>query len=401
VRILFVTPELPNGLHRIRALNLVRGLSQRHEIDLVSLAHRTPSPEAVEVVRPYCRRIDWVLQPRWRSLAQSALGLFRSAPLEAAYERSPVLARLLRERLAERSYDLLYIKRLRMAQYGLAVDGLPRVLDLTDSMTRFYEQSWRRAPWPAKVLFWEEWRKHRGYEARVAQRFERCVIASQADLDYLQCNSGLRNIEVVPNAVDTEFFRPQPDTEEPATFVLSGLMDKLVNIDAALYLCGEIWPRVRVRVPGARLRLVGPNPSPAVRALDGQPGVEVVGYAADLRDELARATAVLVPLRMGTGTKNKILQSLAMARPVVTTSAGNEGLGAISGQHLLVADSAESFAAAILRLHADPAWRTALGAAGQDWVVDRYGIPAILEQLECVLQDVIGRPDRAVSGAAM
>ncbi len=399
MRILFLTPELPNGLHRIRALNLVRGLSQRHEIDLVSLVHRTPSAEAVEVVRPYCRRIDWVLQPRWRSLAQSALGLFGSAPLEATYERSAALFRLLRERLATRSYDLLYIKRLRMAQYGLAVEGLPRVLDLTDSMTRFYEQSWRRAPWPAKALFWEEWRKHRAYEGRVAKRFERCVIASQADLDYLQRHSGLQNIEVVPNAVDTEFFRPQPDTEEPATFVLSGLMDKLVNIDAALYLCGEIWPRVRARVPGARLRLVGPNPSPAVRALEGQPGVEVVGYAPDLRDELARATAVLVPLRMGTGTKNKILQSLAMARPVVTTSAGNEGLGAISGRHLLVTDGAESFAAAIVRLHDDPCLRTALGAAGRAWVSAEYGVPAVTERLEGVLSNVVGGSHRATSGA--
>src|SRR5919108_2296028 len=151
MRILFVTPELPNQFHRIRALNLVRGLGQRHEVDLVSLAHRAPRPEALEALRPFCRRIDWVLQPRWRSLAQSALGLPGPAPLEACYERSPHLARLLGERLASRSYDLLYVKRLRMAQYGAAARGLPRVLDLTDAMTRFYDQAWRRAPWPSKV----------------------------------------------------------------------------------------------------------------------------------------------------------------------------------------------------------------------------------------------------------
>jgi len=388
MRILFITPELPNRLHRIRALTLLRGLAGRHEIDLVSLAHQQPAPATVAELQPLCRRVDWVLQPRWRSLASATRGLLSAAPLEACYERSPELARLVTRRLAERSYDLVYVKRLRMAQY--APIGLPRVLDLTDSMARFYDLGWRRAPWPAKALFLEEWLKHRAYEPRQAARFARCLVASPVDAAYLRRAFGLDNVVVVPNAVDTEYFCPR-SAAEPAgaeTFVLSGLMDKLVNVDAAQYACSTIWPLVRRRLPTARLRLVGPKPSRAVRALDGRDEVRVVGFVPDVRDEIASATAVLVPLRVGTGTKNKVLQALAMARPVVTTSVGNEGLDAMHGEHLLVADEAEGFADGVVALSQAPARRRALGEAGRAWVTERYGVDSVTARLERVLEQV-------------
>lgn len=206
----------------------------------------------------------------------------------------------MRRRLAQRSYDVLYVKRLRLAEYRLEAEGLPRVLDITDSMERFYAQVWRWAPLKSKALFWEEWLKYRAYEPRVSALYERCVVCSPADAELLRKHSGLTNVEVVANAVDTTYFAPRSGAEEPATFLLSGLMDKLVNVDAALYLANETWPPlVRGQVPSARLGLVGPKPATAVRALDGCDGIEVVGLVPDLRDEIARATATLVPLWVG------------------------------------------------------------------------------------------------------
>jgi glycosyltransferase involved in cell wall biosynthesis len=392
MRILFVAPELPNQFHRIRALNLLRGLRRLdHEVDLISLTHREPRPADLEPLGALCRQVEWEVQPLARSLVQSALGLVGSAPLEVCYERSPKLAALVRRRLAERSYDVLYIKRLRMAEYGLNADSLPRILDLTDSMERFYDQAWRRAPLKSKLLFWEEWLKYRAYEPRVSGQFERCVVCSPADAGYLREHSGLSNVDVVANAVDTEYFAPREGVEEPATFLLSGLMDKLVNVDAALYLAHEIWPRVRAQVPNARLRLVGPKPAAAIRALDGRDGIEVVGLVPDLRDEIARATVTLVPLRVGTGTKNKVIQSLAMARPVVTTTIGNEGLEADSGQEAIVADDPATFADAVIRVHGDPALRAELGRRGRVWVEAKFGIDVVAEQLRRTLAAVVNQ----------
>src|SRR4051794_10572344 len=132
MRVLFISPELPNQFHRIRALNLLRALRQEgHEVDLISLTHREPKPADLEPLAALCRRADWVVQPLARPLMQSALGLFSASPLEVCYEHSSRLALLLRRGLAERSYDVLYVKRLRMAEYGLAARGLPRVLDLS------------------------------------------------------------------------------------------------------------------------------------------------------------------------------------------------------------------------------------------------------------------------------
>jgi glycosyltransferase involved in cell wall biosynthesis len=391
MRILFVSPELPNQFHRIRALNLLRALSQDHEVDLISLTHREPREDDLAPLRPLCRRAEGVVQPLARSLIQSALGLLRPMPLEVCYEWSPRLAGLVQRRLAQRSYDVLYVKRLRMAEYGLDAEGLPRILDITDSMERFYDQAWRRAPLKTKALFWEEWLKYRAYEPRVSALYERCVVCSPADAEYLRDHSGLTNVEVVANAVDTEYFAPREGVEEPATFLLSGLMDKLVNVDAALYLAEEIWPRVRAAVPDARLRLVGPKPSAAVRALDGRDGIEVVGLVPDLRDEIARATATLVPLRVGTGTKNKILQSAAMARPVVTTSTGTEGMDAGSGQEALVADDPAAFADAVIRLQASPELRRTMGQQGRAWVEEQFGIGVVRGQLQQTLEGLVGR----------
>jgi glycosyltransferase involved in cell wall biosynthesis len=224
----------------------------------------------------------------------------------------------------------------------------------------------------------------------VASTFDRCVVASAVDADYLRRAERLRNVALVPNPVDTEYFTPRRVTEQPATFVLSGLMDKLVNIDAAGYLCHQIWPRVLAEVPNARLRLVGPHPNRAVRRLAAHPGVEVVGYVADLRDEIASATAVVVPLRIGVGTKNKVLQSLSMGRAVVTTRVGNEGLDAQNHTHLEVADDAQRFAAAMVELQADPRRRAALGGAGRAWVSQHYSVPVVMERLEQVLAEAVG-----------
>jgi glycosyltransferase involved in cell wall biosynthesis len=389
MRILLLTPELPNQFHRIRALNLLRAMAPAHEVDLISLTHREPRDEDLAPLRDLCRRAEVVVQPLARSLAQSGLGLLGRAPLEVCYEWSPRLARLIERRLAQRSYDLVYVKRLRMAEYGLPIDGPPRILDLTDSMERYYDQAWRRAPLKTRALFFEEWLKYRAYEPRVSAQFERCVVCSPADADYLREHSRLRQVDVVANAVDTDYFAPREGVEEPATFLLSGLMDKLVNVDAALFLAGEIWPRVRASIPDARLRLVGPKPAPAVRALDGRDGIEVVGLVPDLRDEIARATATLVPLRVGTGTKNKILQSAAMARPVVTTTVGNEGMDAGSGQQAIVADEPAAFADAVIRLHADATLRCELGSRGRAWVEGQFGIAAVRTQLEQTLRKVV------------
>jgi glycosyltransferase involved in cell wall biosynthesis len=334
------------------------------------------------------------MQPRWRSWAQSLLGLASPAPLEVCYEYSPRLRRLVARRLADETYDLVYVKRLRMAQYAALAARVPRVLDLTDAMTRFYAQGAQRAPWPSRALFYEEWLKHRLYEPRVAGGFARCLVASPVDAEFLRRSEGLRNVVVVPNPVDTQYFHPRPEAEQPATFLLSGLMDKLVNVDAAQYLCDEIWPRVRAELPTARLRLVGPRPNQVVRGLQDRPGVEVAGFVPDLRDELSAATTVLVPLRLGTGTKNKVLQALAMGRPVVTTSIGNEGLGATSGVHLEVADDAIRFAEAMVRLQRDPARRARLGAAGRSWVSEHYSLATVMQHLEQTLWKVVGQACR-------
>jgi glycosyltransferase involved in cell wall biosynthesis len=207
---------------------------------------------------------------------------------------------------------------------------------------------------------------------------------------------------VVPNAADVEFYRPRPSDPSPdgRTVVFFGLLSTRPNIDAVSWMVEEIWPRVSRARPGARLRIFGKNPPAAMQAL-ARPGVEVVGFVEDLRPHLASAAALAVPLRLGGGTRLKIVEGMAMAKAIVSTTLGAEGIEARPERDLLLADDPEAFAAALIRLLDDPALAGRIGASGRRLAVEQYAWSSAAATLERFLLDLIEGHARRPAPAAV
>ena len=219
-------------------------------------------------------------------------------------------------------------------------------------------------------------------------------VCSIADQKRLAADAPSVNTVVIPNAADVE--RLQPRDTDPApdgrTVLFFGLLATVPNVDGVLYFLREIWPRIAAARPEARFVIIGADPAPAIRAHAG-PGVTVAGPVDDLRPHLSAAAVVVVPLRLGSGTRLKILEAWAMARPVVSTALGAEGLDCVPGRHLLIADDPSGFASSVLRVLSEPGLADELGRAGRALVSDRYSWRGAAQALADFLAQLVARRD--------
>ncbi|MCB1852732.1 MAG: glycosyltransferase [Gammaproteobacteria bacterium] len=386
MKILLLTPTPPDHLHRIRALQILKALAREHAVSVLTFVRNKQDLEKCEAIRDYCEAVHWVPFSLPRALINCALALPTPLPLRVAYQRSPAMRRKLHELVRNESYDLIYVKRKRMAQYVWQMKTPPRrILDLTDAVALYYKRSLETVDWLRYPIHYEEYVTIRRYEPKILRYFDRAVVCSQVDADFLENEAGepLDNLRVIPNVVDTDFYRSHaspPDTREPV-LLFSGLMDKHVNVDAARYLVEEIYPTIHEQCPNVRLYIVGPRPVPEVRALERAPGVIVTGYVDDLRSYIEKASVVLCPVKVGAGTRNKILQAMSMQRSVVSTPLGAEGLAFETDRDLLIASDATDFARQTLRLLNDPDLAATLASRGRALVQRCYSIDLLATSL--------------------
>jgi glycosyltransferase involved in cell wall biosynthesis len=208
---------------------------------------------------------------------------------------------------------------------------------------------------------------------------------------------------VIPNAADIEFLQPRPSDppSDGRTVLFFGLLETVPNVDGVRFLVKEIWPHIAAERPDARCKIIGARPHRSVRELAGR-GIEVVGPVEDLRPHLASAAAVVVPLRLGGGTRLKIVEAMAMGKAIVSTSLGAEGIEAMPERDILIADQPEQFARAVVRLLDDADLRARLGRAARDLAVRRYSWDEAASRLETFFEDVLASrmvPDRVNSAA--
>ena len=249
-------------------------------------------------------------------------------------------------------------------------------------------RAWRRA------LLAAEWRRMRRFEARACRLARLTVAVSEADRALLSTNAPGADVRAIPTGVDASYFHPNGTAEKPARLVFTGSMDWYPNEDAIIHFMDAILPRLRGRVPGLTIAVVGRNPSDRLKALGAAKGVQVTGTVDDVRPFVAEAAVYVVPLRIGGGTRLKIFEALAMGKAVVSTSVGAEGLPLTPGQHFLQADSPEEFATAVLSLLEDVPRRRAIGEAGRRLVEARYTWEKIGREFERLCEEVASRHAR-------
>ena len=387
---------------KLRTWHLMRHLAQRHTITYVSFAEPATSQADLDGMREVCAELHVIPRqdPAKGSAAfyvDAASRLFDRLPYAAGKYRSAAYRAQVDECLSRSAYDIVVCDFLVPAVNMPERLPCPSVVFTHNVEAEIWRRHCERQRGPLRrMLFRQQWQRMLRFEGATISRFDLVLAVSDADGDTLQrlYPSSLRQpVFTVATGVDTTFFGPRHETARGEHhLVFTGSMDWIPNEDAMNHFCHDVLPLVRTHEPSITLSIVGRAPTPAVQRLTSIPGVEVTGRVDDVRDYIARASVYIVPIRIGGGTRLKIFEAMAMGKAVVSTTIGAEGLPVTNGRDLLIADTPEQFAAAIVSLLRDPARREQLERSARALVVDRYDWSAVAGQLEEALARAAGLP---------
>jgi glycosyltransferase involved in cell wall biosynthesis len=288
-------------------------------------------------------------------------------------------------------FDLLHVEYL---ETGLAIDRrvpVPKIAVAHDELTKPARHRLGLARGAGRLGAWAYWRAIARVQRRICLKFDRVLAMSEADRRALAAIDPRVSVGVLPLPISIDPARVLAPAREPAGLLFVGAMYRDANVDAVRWFCADILPRVRAEVPAAALTIVGAEPAEPVRRLAGA-GVTVTGFVDEIEPCYARAAVFVAPLRIAGGVAGKTLDAMAAGCAVVTTAAGNVGLDATSGEHLLVADAPADFAAAVVRLLRDEPLRRTLGAAARRFALARFSPAVAAAALEREQQAVAGAP---------
>jgi glycosyltransferase involved in cell wall biosynthesis len=397
LNILFVS-QMPASPPRFGAQARMHGLmthlARRHHLTAVMLVDGEFDIEECRLaMQAYCRDVTLVPNPYGRDGFAKRLLQLRSMASTRSFERLrvtlPAMQQTMDQVLRARRFDVVNLEftflghcELRQAPSGerlpaLVVDSHNIDYDLARQYARASGNLIRRGY--AGV----NWRKLRREELGTYRDADGVCLCSRADEQRLLAEvPGARTV-VVPNAADVDYYRPRPTDPSPdgCTVVFFGLLSYAPNVDGVIHFVRDIWPYIAAAHPKARCKIIGGSPPPSLLALAG-PRVEFTGFVPDLRPHLAQAAAVVVPLRLGGGTRLKIVEAMAMGKAIVSTSLGAEGIEAVPGRDLLLADQPAGFADAVNRLLADPSLTARIGQSARQLAEDRYAWSGAARDLE-------------------
>lgn len=359
MRILWIKTELLHPIDKggkIRTYQMLRSLARDHDVTYLCLDDGSASSEDRKNAHEYCTRLVTVpFHPTKKRSLAFFIDLLKNMFSNLPYAVSRYHSKLLRQRVTELAHEHdLVICDFLFPSYSVP-DGLqvPTVLFQHNVEALIWE---RRASVPQNLIrrayMREQWRRMRRFEREECRRLDHVVAVSSSDAHIFRSEYEVRSVSDVPTGVDLEFFSPRaPRPEDNPELIFVGSMDWLPNEDAVCWFCEEILGRVRGLEPRVRLTIVGRSPGAAVRKLaEENSGIVVTGTVPDVRPYLERGAVFVVPLRIGGGTRLKIYEAMAMGIPMVSTTIGAEGLPVRNEEHLLIADTPEEQATAIIRL---------------------------------------------------
>jgi glycosyltransferase involved in cell wall biosynthesis len=393
----------------MRIYQLIRGLAQHHEVTCATFAPDAAAERELATLETICRVVS-VRGPLQRSpLRRAYTTLASPLPDMALRNATAAYTRALHQELATTSFDIIQAESIEMAGYLLQAQNakllVPRAKLVLDQFNAEYVLQKRafltdaRRPrrWHAAAYSLIQWQKLARYERRVMGRCDAVAVVSEEDRRALHALDAELRIAVIPNGVDTAWFSRTAlsgeDAPAPAlpdcALVFTGTLDFRPNVDAVLWFAREVLPRIRARCPAAHLLVVGKRPAALLHTLAGA-DTTIIGPVPDARPYIAGATVYVVPMRIGGGVRLKLLEALALEAPVVSTSMGAEGVAGLrGGEHCLLADDAEQYAGAVLRLLADRALGRRFGAAGRVLVRDHYDWTVIVPRLDALYRELV------------
>jgi sugar transferase (PEP-CTERM/EpsH1 system associated) len=409
VKLLFLAhrvPYPPDKGDKIRSYHELRALAERgHEMHLLAFADEAEDLRFQPALANICASTGIVSLGKRRAGLRAIGGLFGQAPLTSSYFATRPMARAVRRKTGEVSFDSVFVCSSSMANYvpdDLAARG---VVDLVDADSEKWADYALLAPPPSAWIYQLESRRLRRHERKIVARFAWTLLTTEREAALLELDEHLlqERVQVITNGVDLERYRPEtcvqcpaarvpseaqesPTERSAARFVFVGAMDYFANVDGACFFAEAVLPLIRESESGAEFVVVGRKPARRVRHLTRLPGVKVTGYVQDVRPYLASATACVVPLRIARGVQNKVLEAMASGCAVIATPQAVAGLKTVPGEHVLIGRSPQELARAALMVRRDAPLRARLGEQARRFVKTEHNWAPLLERVVEVVE---------------
>ena len=385
-------PYPPKRGGKIRPFNMIRHLSaQGHDVTVCSLVRSQSEADEGRGIATHTagQAVGLVSEPiQWaRMIARLPL----STPSSMGYFYSADLARQVRQLLASQNWDLIFVHCSSMAQYVEHVTDVPKILDFGDMDSQKWLEYAHHKPFPLSLGYWYEGQKMLAAEKRLARRFDLCSATTRAEWETLDGYRTGATTDWFPNGVDAQFFSPGDLPYDAETISFIGRMDYYPNQECMARFCAQTWPLLKASRPALKLLIVGADPTPEMHALARLPGVTVTGSVPDVRPYVRSSALMVAPLAIARGTQNKILEAMAMAVPVVTSSIAAGGVDATADEHLLVADTPRDTVDAILRIVDNPAERSRLAEAGRARMLSHHAWAGSMKRLDAIIAGCTAR----------
>lgn len=400
MHILWLKTELLHPVDKggkIRTYNMLKGLKRHHRITYLTLDDNTAGAAERESALEYCHELVCVQhQPREKFTTGFYAELLFNLASPLPYAIKKYLAAQMRAEIIKRAnsgqFDLIVCDFLAPAGNVPFDSGCPTVLFEHNVEAMIWKRHYEVQSNPIKKAYLlGQWLKMRAFERKMCRRFDAVVAVSSEDREQMCDEYGVQSIFDVPTGVDTSFFRPSGNEQSDAhNIVFTGSMDWLPNEDAISYFTEQVMPRIKLKIPDVTLTIVGRKPSPSLLELARRDSSLVVtGRVDDVRPYMERAAAYVVPLRIGGGTRLKIYEAMAMEKAIVSTTIGAEGLPVKNGKELLLADTAESLAEAVIKVLNDKALANALGTRAAATVRENFGWERVAERFSNICEETL------------
>lgn len=389
-RILFLSrwfPYPPSNGSKLRIYNMLRGLAVDHEIGLISFNDQPESSCDTSALCLFCESV--VVLP-WHAYnpdgRRARFAFFHPQPRFLTDTFSSDMANAIQAAVEYGRFDLIIASQIDMAAYAPYFGEVPALFEEAEVGT-LYEQYQQAHGWRTKARYGLTWAKHRRYLSQLLPRFAACTVVSSPEKQLLQTAVGAKlPIHVIPNCLNLADYADVAATAVANSLVFTGAFTYQPNYEAMCWFVGEVLPLVRQQLPDVQLTITGNH---ANLPLPSEAGVRLTGFVDDVRPYIAQASASLVPIWTGGGTRLKILEAMAIGTPVIATSKGAEGLEGVAGEHLLVADTAVAFAEATVRLLQDEKLREKLANNGRRLVQTTYDWPVVAPQLATLIKQIL------------
>jgi len=400
LKILFLSSWFPyppiNGA-KIRIYNLIRELSKYHEITLLSFSRTISVEEArnnISHLNQYCRTVKVVAARPYNPNSRDAFkGFFSLKPRSVVQTYSSEMAELVAETLKSDTYDVVVASEVNMpylvSQLASEVAGIPIILDAIE--IALAKDAYRQESSPIRRLRnGLTWFKLKNFTKSLLHQVDACTVPSEQErLNLLEIMPNHPNIKVIPHSLDLERYTDSYGDPRPNLLAYTGSFSYHANLDAAYYFLDEIYPLVKMSVPEVYLQIIGNIDGVNLDKWPVDKSVNFTGLIYDVRVPVAQSWVSIVPLRVGAGTRLKIIESLALGTPVVSTSKGAEGLELVDGKNILIADTPSAFANAVACVLQNPDLREKLSYEGRKLVREKYSSNVMGASFNALLENVV------------